>query len=171
MLGSNLCAVVIVKPGNEVRVFMYYLYFHATGIKTSPTVLHTRRRCTGRCTRGEEEILDNFPQTQILETFLTPVSFRDVAPWPRCQGGGADLKPQGRGRGADLVPLEKGRGAGLGLQGKVEKVNQSPAIGEAVGHQFLLRKGANQEGGQIRRSRKSTKRKRKRNQYSEALKS
>ena len=61
MLGSNLCAVVIVKPGNEVWVSLYYLYFHATGIKTSPTVLHTRRRCTGRCTREEAEILDNVP--------------------------------------------------------------------------------------------------------------
>ena len=55
------------------------------------------------------------------ETFLNPVSFREVAPWPQCQGGGADLELQGRGRGADLVPGGKGRGAGRGLQGKVEK--------------------------------------------------
>ena len=105
------------------------------------------------------------------ETFLNPVSFGEVAPWPQCQGGGADLELQGRGRGADLVPRGKGRGAGRGLQGKVEKVDLSPDIEEAVGDQFLLRKGVNQEGGQIRQSRKSTTRKRKRNQYSEALKS
>ena len=99
------------------------------------------------------------------------MSFRDFAPWQRCQGGGADLKPQGRGQGADLELQGKGRGAGRGLQGKVEETYPPPEIGEAVGDQFPLRKGAIQEGGQIRRSRKSTKRKRKRNQYSEALKS
>ena len=87
------------------------------------------------------------------------MSFREVAPWPQCQGVGADLGLQGRGRGVDLELQGKGRGAGRGLQGKLEKVDQSPDIGEAVGDQFLLRKGANQEGGQIRQSRKSTKRK------------
>ena len=94
------------------------------------------------------------------ETFLTLVSFRDFAPWQRCQGGGADLEPQGRGQGVDLKPqgrgqgadLElqgKGRGAGRGLQGKVEETYPPPEIGAAVGDQFPLGKGAIQEGGQI----------------------
>merc|ERR1712012_487783 len=96
---------------------------------------------------------------------------RDFAPGQRCQGGGADLEPQGRGQGVDLKPqgrgqgadlkpqgrgqgadLElqgKGRGAGRGLQGKVEETYPPPEIGAAVGDQFPLGKGAIQEGGQI----------------------
>ena len=70
------------------------------------------------------------------------MSFRDFAPGQRCQGGGADLEPQGRGRGADLKPQGRGQGAGRGLQGKVGETYPPPEIGEVVGDQFPLRKGA-----------------------------
>ena len=95
--------------------------FMPLGIRTSPTVLHMRRRYTERCTRGEEEILDDFLQTQILGNISQSCEFREVAPWPQCQGGGADLELQGRGRGADLVPGGKGRGAGVRGAGRTTK--------------------------------------------------